>query len=642
MARRIDIELTSKRDDGAWTWRAAGAREPRGTVDGKLLPPTCSVGDTFKVEVEGFLDGLTITAVIPPKTSRSEPERIEILAPRTGETTLVTTQLARKPRRDDDRRGGDRRDDRRGRDNRGERGDRDRDRDRRGPRSGSSDRSDRGERTGGGDRRRERPAPAPVDTKPKPKRLRPAKAHRSTLLEALPAEQRPIAEQLLQGGIPAVRQAIEKQNEELKAAGKAPISPEPLLEVAEKLRHRAQTAVWRDRADAALASVDDLDLRDLRSVVNAAGDAGRDQDARAVADQLREALINRVEKEQSAWVAEVAENLQEGRVVRALRLSSRPPKAGSPLPGNLAEQLITATNEALTAETGPQRWATVLDALAFSPIRRRVVPASLPEKLPADLRELIAKLASRLPEIAHIFAIDASAAPARPRPPRRKTPDAKAGKPRDGKPRPPKPEKPKSDSKPKPNAEATEPKPKAEAIEAEPTADAQPTAEAAEAPEATNTEPTVDAQATAEGPEATEPEAQRTAETDEPTPTEPEAAAADTEPTADTEATAEVPEADEPEAQPTAETDEPTPTESEAQPTAEAAEPVADAQPAPEADEPTPTEAEAQLAAETAEPEAESKPAADEPTATEPEAPAAEADDGGQGSDEPSEATASA
>ena len=241
MARRIDIELTSKRDDDTWTWRAAGAREPKGTVDSKLLPPDSKVGDNHKVEIEGFLDGLTIVAVIPPKAGRSEPERIELLTPR-SDGSLVTTHLARKPRREDDRR------DRRSRDDRGgERGDRDRDRDRRGPRSDRGERPDRGgdrDRDRDRDRRRERPAAAPVDTKPKPKRLRPAKAHRSTLLESLPAEQRPIAEQLLQGGIPAVRQAIEKQNEELKAEGKTQVAAEPLVEIAERLRNRAQAAAW--------------------------------------------------------------------------------------------------------------------------------------------------------------------------------------------------------------------------------------------------------------------------------------------------------------------------------------------------------------------------------------------------------------
>ena len=405
MARRIEIELTSDRGDGTWTWRAAGARQPKGTLDAALLPSPASVGDVLRAEVEGFLDGLTIVAVLPPKTARAEPEKLELLS-RRSEGPLVTTRVARTPR-------ADRRDGRERRDGR----------DRRPPREGRDHRDGRDNRDGrdrrdgreGHDRRTAPRPAAKVEAKPRPKRLRPGKAHRNALLEALPPEQRPIAEQLFQGGIPAVRQAIEKQNEELKAEGKSQVSPEPLLEVAEKLRHRAQTALWRDRADAALASIDDLDLRDLRSVVNAAGDAGRDAEARAVAEQLRESLANRVEKEQAAWVDEVAENLREGRVVRALRLSSRPPKAGSPLPPDLAGQLIQATEASLTAETGPQRWATVLDALAYSPIRRRVVPHSLPTKVGPDLRTTIARFGVQLPEIAHIFDIEPEAAPARER-----------------------------------------------------------------------------------------------------------------------------------------------------------------------------------------------------------------------------------
>ena len=89
-----------------------------------------------------------------------------------------------------------------------------------------------------------------------------------------------------------------------------------------------------------MANVDELDLRDLRSVVNAAGDGGRDEEARALATQLREALANRVEKEQSAWLAELADMLREGRTVRALRLSSRLPKAGAIIPADLSNQLV--------------------------------------------------------------------------------------------------------------------------------------------------------------------------------------------------------------------------------------------------------------------------------------------------------------
>jgi hypothetical protein len=407
MSRRIDIELTSSREDGSWTWRAAGAREPKGTVDGAILPDGAAVGQVLRAEIEGYLDGLSVVAVLPPRAPRPEPERLEIKPSRGGDQPLVTSTLAA-------RRSGER----------GRRGDR---RDRR---EGADSGPGRRERRGGHDRQEARrgrpsaPAPPPVEEKPKPKRLRPGKAHRSALLEAVPAEQRPIAEQLLAGGIPSVRQAIDKQNEQLRSEGKPEVKADALLRVAEDLRPRAQAALWRDRAEAAAAVVDELDLRDLRSVVNAAGDAGRDEEARALAAQLREALANRVEKEHASWLAELAETVQAGRVVRALRLSSRPPKAGAPIPGDVATQLAEATAASLTDETGPDRWATVLDALAYSPVRRRVIPQSLPARLTPELRTTIARLATRLPEIAHIFDIEPEAPaprerPRSPRPPRR-------------------------------------------------------------------------------------------------------------------------------------------------------------------------------------------------------------------------------
>jgi hypothetical protein len=396
MARRTEIELTSTRNDGTWTWRAAGAREPRGTVEGTLLPGGAQVGDVLRAELEDFIDGVQVVSVSPPKPSRPEPERIELLGSPAGEPAIRAPRSGsrkdREPRR--------RRDGRKSRQSHDGAPDTDGGRDG-AARAGRSARP-RGDRRSGAETQRERQQ---VEQKPKPRRLRPAKVHRTALLDSLPAEQRPIAEQLLQGGIPAVRQAIQKQNDELRAEGKPEVKADSLLQIAENLRPRVLAAIWRDRADAALARVDDLDLRDLRSIVNAADDATRDPDARAVASQLRDALTARVEKEQAAWIAEIAENINEGRVVRALRLSSRPPKAGSPLPADVANRLVAAAGAALTSDTPPQRWATVLDALAYSPIRRRVVPESLPTQVDPDLRSTIARLTNRLPEMAHIFDI---------------------------------------------------------------------------------------------------------------------------------------------------------------------------------------------------------------------------------------------
>ncbi len=103
MSRRIDIELTSSREDGSWTWRAAGAREPRGTLEGGLLPGPAKVGDVLRVEIEGYLDALSITAVLPPRAPRAEPERLELKSSG-GDQPLVTTALARGTAERGDRR----------------------------------------------------------------------------------------------------------------------------------------------------------------------------------------------------------------------------------------------------------------------------------------------------------------------------------------------------------------------------------------------------------------------------------------------------------------------------------------------------------------------------------------------------------
>ena len=73
------MELTSTRADGTWTWRAAGAREPRGTVEGSLLPDGSKVGDTVRVDADFDLDGITILQVLPSKIARKEPQRISIV-----------------------------------------------------------------------------------------------------------------------------------------------------------------------------------------------------------------------------------------------------------------------------------------------------------------------------------------------------------------------------------------------------------------------------------------------------------------------------------------------------------------------------------------------------------------------------------
>ena len=57
MSRRLEIELTSTRPDGSWTWRAAGAKQPKGDLDGALLPEGTEVGAVLRVEGFACPDG---------------------------------------------------------------------------------------------------------------------------------------------------------------------------------------------------------------------------------------------------------------------------------------------------------------------------------------------------------------------------------------------------------------------------------------------------------------------------------------------------------------------------------------------------------------------------------------------------------
>ena len=431
MARRIDVELTSSREDGSWTWRAAGARQPKGDMPGSLVYDGAVVGDVCKVEAEFHVDGIEITEVFPPKKKKDRSaEFLEMKSRPLRDDELVTEVRAPKGRGGrDGGRGG-----RGGRD--GGRGGRD------GGRGGRD-----GGRSGSGQRRPRE------DDRPKAKRLRPRREHRNAVLAEVPEEHRPIAEQVLQGGMPAVRSAIEKQNEEAKAEGKPEISADPIIAIAEPLVPVMRAAEWRDRADAAMADIAELDLRDLRSVV-VASDAARDDEARALAEQLRTSLTERIETDHAQWLKDVQSAVDDGRTVRALRLSSRPVKAGAPLPTELANRLSAAASTALAADVLPDRWATVVDALAYTPIRSAVTPAGYPAEPTEELLEAVRRVADRVPTIAAHFGIDpseAAKAKKRRRPNRGGKKPKAAGKPADEK-------RPKSDATsetPKAGDEAT-------------------------------------------------------------------------------------------------------------------------------------------------------------------------------------------
>ncbi len=513
MSRRIEIELTSTRDDGTWTWRAAGAKQPKGVVDAAVLPGSAAVGDVLRAEVDMGLDGTEVTSVLPPKATRSEPERLELATHDLSDDELVTSKLVGKKGRRDRDDDGDRRGGRKGRGREGRPGGDGRGRDGRpggeergrsgGPggdgrgRSGRPEgrdggdrrsRDDRGGRAEGGGRGGSRPErsrrPRP-DDKPKPKRLRARRTHRKAVLDTLEVHERPIAEEVLRGGIPAVRQAVEKQNAQARAEGRPEVDPAQLEALAERLLPRLRTAEWRDRADAALADLDELDLRDLRTVVVAADSAARDDESRALAGQLKEGLERRIEADQAAWLAEMASLLGEGRVVRALRVSSRPPKAGVPLPADLATRLTEAASGSLTADTPTDRWATVLDALSLSPVHARVAPESVPAEPSDELKAAVAAAGQKVPLVAQALGVEPMAS--KPRRGPRRGPKGPRGKGPDSRPVPPPPPAPEAP------AGADTARPPAEAPEAAPPEPAPPATAAsgavAEASAGTDTAP---------------------------------------------------------------------------------------------------------------------------------------------------------
>jgi hypothetical protein len=240
--------------------------------------------------------------------------------------------------------------------------------------------------------------------------------HRDAALADLSPEQRPIAEQVLKGGIPAVRQAIEAQNDRARAANLPEVNGEALLGLAEELLPRLKAASWRDRAEAAAGAVEEISLRDLRSVVAGADTVTRDDESRLLASTLREALGRRVARLRDQWVEEITHALDEGRLVRALRVSAHPPEPTARFPADLAVRMSDAAGEAMAPDTSTERWTTLLGAVADSPVRRMVKPQGLPRD-PADSVVAAARQASgRVPALAALLGIEMPPPPGPPRP----------------------------------------------------------------------------------------------------------------------------------------------------------------------------------------------------------------------------------
>ena len=400
MSRRIEIELTSKREDGTWTWRAAGALQPKGVVADSVVPSGAAVKDVVRAEVESDLDGTRVLSITPPKQKAARTGLLEML-PSEKPFEAVTQQLRKKGPRDGDKRRGPRRD-----------GDKPR-----------GERRDGDKRREGGEGRGDRPrrpffeTPPELPQRPKPKRIKPRRVNVDAVLAELPEAQRAIAEKVLLGGVPAVRAAVEEQNKKAVAEGREKVPADGLVQIAENLLPRLRVAEWRDRALSAETIIEDIDLRDLRSIVVSAEQlVAIDEPTRALVAKMKSALPVRQETEIRNWLDDIATATKVGRVVRALRLSSQPPKAGVPFPPALATELIDATVAGMTVDAPSERWITLLEAAAFSPVHGKVLPPAVPTVISEDLLKTITRLGPLMPQLAALFGVmvDPKARPPRP------------------------------------------------------------------------------------------------------------------------------------------------------------------------------------------------------------------------------------
>ena len=422
MPRRIDIEITSALSDGSWTWRKAGAQKPKGTIDASILPEGVQVGDELKVEAEQMMDGMEILSVVKGREKAEREGMLELLPDEKPFEAVIETK-AKRGRGEGGGRGGDRDGRGRGRDGdrpRGRDGDRPRGRD-----GGKDGDRPRGRDGGGGEgrERSDRPkkphfeAPPEVPQRPKAKRLRPGKIRSQEVLAAVPEEQRPIAELALQG-MAAVRTRVKEENAKLKADGKPEMPEASITKMAEEMLPKLRVADWLDRAEAAQRQMQHLDLRDLRSVVAASDDSivARDESTRALAEELKVSLAKKQSEEMAHWLEDVDAALTVGRVIRALRLSSQPPKAGVMFPPVLAKRLGEAATASLLPEDSGDRWSAVLEAAAFSPVRALVAPTVAPTAITDDLKKTVLRLGPLLPQVAALVGVEVPKDAKRPKP----------------------------------------------------------------------------------------------------------------------------------------------------------------------------------------------------------------------------------
>jgi hypothetical protein len=432
MSRRIEIEITSLNGDVA-TWRAAGAKLPKGVLQASLVPGGPVIGNVYRADIEQYMEGIEVLSITAPKTaSPVDPknERLQLIAePKKGPDVVVTyAAKGRGPRRDSEfreagarpgsKRPSTRKDHKDGessgpRPARGPRTERSEssprpDRATRGPRTDRpSEGSPRSERPSRGGPRTERSGTgrpergARTERPHGPQQPPLTTTHRNAFLATLSPEQLPVAEQLLRGGMPAVRAAVELQNKNASSQGRPTVDPATIERIAEELRNRANVALWKDRAGGAIGAGRELRLRDLRAVVTSAKTVTLDEEARAQLKELQASLTARVEHLRTQWNEKLETAIAAKNVKEALALVARPPDMSTRLSADAATRVAAMVSESLSAEQDPKTWNEIVELTADTSIRRNVKPVGIPSDDAS--RAVAVHNAGAIPELAKLL-----------------------------------------------------------------------------------------------------------------------------------------------------------------------------------------------------------------------------------------------
>ena len=254
------------------------------------------------------------------------------------------------------------------------------------------------------------PTTAPVTIgrtrRERPRAHRAVTTHRNAALAALEPGADSRGQQLLRGGIPAVRQAIEEQNTRARSKGGARCRPNRFLTMAEELLPRMNLAAWKDRAVALRSAGREAPLREMRSVVAGASTVPLDEEGRILVTALRESLDTRVAALRVAWLGRIIHGARRqpgGR--RAAGGSAKPAGTHGPGPRRLAVRLAETAGTAMAPTMSEDLDRSPHARVIKSPVRRTVNPTGLPPDASPELLTAARHAAGLVPELARLLGL---------------------------------------------------------------------------------------------------------------------------------------------------------------------------------------------------------------------------------------------